>query len=91
MDGGNVNGCRVFGAGQQRRSKGTHSWYPVCRSSLDQVVGLVSIARLLQLGGNNGPVESAVEPAAFVPETLSGMELIEQFRAKSARMVFRGR
>jgi putative hemolysin len=70
-------------------SKGTHSWYPVCRGSLDQVVGLVSIARLLQLGVQHvGAVESAAEPAAFVPETLSGMELIEQFRAKSARMVF---
>ncbi|MES2581955.1 MAG: hemolysin family protein [Pseudomonadota bacterium] len=70
-------------------SKGTHSWYPVCRESLDQVVGLVSVARLLQLGMQHaGSVESVAEPAAFVPETLSGMELIEQFRAKSGRMVF---
>ncbi len=69
--------------------KGAHSWYPVCRGSLDQVVGLVSVARLLELGGSyGGKVESIAEPAAFVPETLSGMELIEQFRAKSARMVF---
>lgn len=70
-------------------SKGTHSWYPVCRGSLDQVVGLVSVARLLQLGADHvGTVEGVAEPAAFVPETLSGMELIEQFRAKSGRMVF---
>ncbi|MES2946987.1 MAG: hemolysin family protein [Pseudomonadota bacterium] len=70
-------------------SKGTHSWYPVCRESLDQVVGLVSVARLLQLGAEHaGSLESVAEPAAFVPETLSGMELIEQFRAKSGRMVF---
>ncbi len=27
-----------------------HSWYPVCRGSLDDVVGLISVARLLQLG-----------------------------------------
>jgi putative hemolysin len=27
-------------------------------------------------------------PALFIPETLSGMELLEQFRAQSARMVF---
>jgi putative hemolysin len=70
-------------------SKGTHSWYPVCRGSLDQVMGLVSVARLLQLGAQHqGSVQSVLEPAAFVPETLSGMELIEQFRAKSGRLVF---
>jgi putative hemolysin len=68
---------------------GAHSWYPVCRGSLDQVVGLISVARLLELGVNHeGSIESIAEPAAFVPETLSGMELIEQFRTKSARMVF---
>jgi len=70
-------------------NKGAHSWYPVCRGSLDQVVGIISVARMLELGVHHpGGVESVAEPAAFVPETLSGMELIEQFRAKSARMVF---
>lgn len=70
-------------------SKGAHSWYPVCRGSLDQVVGLISVARLLELGAQHaGSIESEVEQAAFVPETLSGMELIEQFRTTSARMVF---
>ncbi|MEI8157671.1 MAG: hemolysin family protein [Burkholderiales bacterium] len=70
-------------------SNGAHSWYPVCRGSLDQVVGLVSVARLLELGvDREGSIEPIAEPAAFVPETLSGMELIEQFRTKSARMVF---
>ncbi len=70
-------------------NKGAHSWYPVCRGSLEQVVGLISVARLLELGMHyQGSIEPVVEPAAFVPETLSGMELIEQFRTTSARMVF---
>ncbi len=68
--------------------KGAHSWYPVCRSSLDDVVGLISIGRLLELGINTvGTIETHVTPATFVPETLSGMELLEQFRAKSGRFV----
>ncbi|MDR7307875.1 hemolysin family protein [Rhodoferax saidenbachensis] len=67
---------------------GGHSWYPVCRESLDNVVGIISVARLLALSAHDGPIEAVVEPAVFVPETLSGMELIEQFRVKSARMVF---
>jgi len=70
-------------------SHGAHSWYPVCRGSLDEVVGLVSVARLLELGVQApGAIEQYVLPAAFLPETLSGMELLEQFRARSGRMVF---
>jgi putative hemolysin len=68
--------------------KGAHSWYPVCRGSLDDVVGKISIARLLELGANTpGPIEAYATAASFVPETLSGMELLEQFRAKAGRVV----
>ncbi len=70
-------------------NKGAHSWYPVCRGSLDDVVGIVSVARLLERGTRYPySVGALVEPAIYVPETLSGMELIEQFRTKAARMVF---
>ena len=66
-----------------------HSWYPVCRDSLEHVVGVISVARLLKLGAQQpGSIEPHVLPAAFVPESLTGMELLEQFRAKSARLVF---
>nr|WP_315465715.1 hemolysin family protein [uncultured Rhodoferax sp.] len=69
--------------------KNAHSWYPVCRGSLDDVVGVVSVARLLERGVRYPySIGALVEPAVYVPETLSGMELIEQFRNKSARMVF---
>ena len=68
--------------------KGAHSWYPVCRGSLDDVMGKISIARLLELGADTpGTIEAYVTPATFVPETLSGMELLEQFRAKAGRFV----
>lgn len=68
---------------------GLHSWYPVCKGSLDDVVGIVSVAKLLQRGERYPyGIGALAEPAVFVPETLSGMELIEQFRVKSARMVF---
>ena len=69
--------------------KGTHSWYPVCRGSLDDVVGVISVASLLELGVHNpDPIEWHAQVATFLPETLSGMELLEQFRARSGRMVF---
>jgi putative hemolysin len=57
------------------------------------VVGVVKLATLLAMRDSN--VSAADErigahttPAVFVPETLTGMELLEQFRAKSTRMVF---
>ena len=66
-----------------------HSWYPVCRGSLDHVVGVISVARLLRLGADQaGTTEQQAQAAPFVPETLSGMELLEQFRAQSVRMAF---
>jgi putative hemolysin len=68
---------------------GSHSWYPVCRGSLDDVVGIISVARLLELGfEQEGTIERHALPASFLPETLSGMELLEQFRAQSGRLVF---
>ncbi len=68
---------------------GAHSWYPVCRGSLDDVIGVVSVAQLLSsTAGATERIDSHALPATFVPETLSGMELLEQFRARSGRMVF---
>jgi putative hemolysin len=66
-----------------------HSWYPVCRNSLDDVVGVTSVAHLLKLGPQHpGTVGEAVQAAVFVPETLTGMEMLEQFRSRAGRLVF---
>lgn len=66
-----------------------HSWYPVCRNSLDDVVGVISVAHLLRLGPDHeGKIDSVAQPASFVPETLTGMEMLEQFRARAGRLVF---
>lgn len=67
-----------------------HSWYPVCRGGLEDVVGVIHLPRMLalQADGHNEVLMRHVQPAVFVPETLSGMELLEQFRERSTRMVF---
>ncbi len=67
-----------------------HSWYPVCRGGLDDVVGVIHLPRMLAMReqGVTDTLQALAEPAVFVPETLSGMELLEQFRVRATRMVF---
>jgi putative hemolysin len=82
-------GLSVREALQRAGAGDAHSWYPVCRGSLDDVVGVVSVSRLISLGPEHeGAVEPHAEVASFVPETLTGMELLEQFRIRAARIVF---
>jgi putative hemolysin len=81
--------CAIGHCLRQVGDRGAHSWYPVCRGSLDNVVGVVSVAQLLALGPEDtSTVDAHASPALFVPETLTGMELLEQFRQRSGRMVF---
>lgn len=68
---------------------GAHSRYPVCRGSLDDVVGVIGLSDLLALGAQaEGSLGSHASAAVFLPETLTGSELLEQFRAHATRMVF---
>jgi putative hemolysin len=64
--------------------------YPVCRGGLNDVLGVVSAHRLLPplARGEAFDLLSLVEPAVFVPETLSGMELLEQLRTTNTGLVF---
>src|SRR5665647_55148 len=53
-----TQGLKIAGSGSQNNA---HSWYPVCRGSLDDVVGKISVARLLKLGAEApGLIESYV-------------------------------
>jgi putative hemolysin len=67
-----------------------HSRYPVCRGGLDDVLGVVSAQSLLQqvMRGQQVSLADKLQPSVFVPETLSGMELLDHFRASSAQLVF---
>jgi len=67
-----------------------HSRYPVCRGGLNDVLGVVSAQSLLQqvLQGRPLSLTDRLQPPVFVPETLSGMELLDQFRASSAQLMF---
>ena len=67
-----------------------HSRYPVCRGGLDDVIGVITAQGLLKpLAEGRMPVlTEELEPPVFVPETLSGMELLDHFRSHVAQLVF---
>jgi len=67
-----------------------YSRYPVCRGGLDDVVGVATAQQLLhQLTQHQAnDLSEGLMPAVFVPETLSGMELLEHFRVSDTQMVF---
>ena len=67
-----------------------HSRYPVCRGGLDDVLGVISAQKLLSqhIRSQGFSVTEHLQQPVFVPETLSGMELLEHFRASSTQIVF---
>ncbi len=74
----------------ERMMHNGRSRYPVCRGSLDDVIGVVAAHTLLPplAQGLKPDLNEHLKPPVFVPETLSGMELLEHFRQTSADMVF---
>jgi putative hemolysin len=67
-----------------------HTRYPVCRGGLDDVIGVIGAHSLLQPLARHEVLNlhKLLQPPVFVPETLSGMELLEHFRVSRADLVF---
>ena len=59
-----------------------HSVLPLCHGGLDRVVGFVRSTRVLDqiLGGAPLDLAALSEPPLFVPETMTLMKLLEQFK-----------
>jgi len=80
------------GAEELRRvlDEAAHSRYPVCRGGLDDLLGVITSRQLLRqlIHGRTLSLSDGLEPAVFVPETISGMELLEHFKAAGAKIVF---
>ncbi len=68
-----------------------HSRFPVCRGGMHDMLGVITAKRLLKLQLKKGEARSVTEhllPPVYVPETLTGMKLLEQFRESGVQMVF---
>jgi putative hemolysin len=71
-------------------AEGGHSRYPVCAGGLDNVVGVLHVQALVAplSRGEVPALHQHMQAPVFVPETLSGMELLEHFKQTSADLVF---
>ncbi|MCK9513393.1 MAG: hemolysin family protein [Pigmentiphaga sp.] len=67
-----------------------HDHFPVCRGGLDNIIGVASAKRLLSLAlqGQATDFVKHTRTPTYVPESLSGMELLEQFRTSGAFLAF---
>ncbi|GLR13373.1 hemolysin family protein [Chitinimonas viridis] len=65
-----------------------HSRYPVCKGGLDEVLGIATAKQILgqTLRGQQADFATHLQQVAYVPETLTGMELLENFRTTSVQM-----
>ena len=67
-----------------------YSRFPVVRGNWEEVLGIVSTSQLLNqmLRGASPSLTEHLNPAVFVPESLTGMELLENFKDSGGQMVF---
>jgi putative hemolysin len=81
---------KSFAENLARIEKSDHGRYPVCRGDLDHVIG-VATTRVLLLRAREErepDLSKVMEPPIFVPETIGGIELLEQFRRSGMHMAF---
>jgi putative hemolysin len=73
-----------------RVTESEHSRFPVCNDGLQSLLGVVNAKQLLSQTLRGGLTEftSQLQPCVYVPETLTGMELLEHFRTSATQMVF---
>jgi putative hemolysin len=66
-----------------------HSRFPVCRGDLTEILGIATAKSLLaqSMRGERLDLQADLLPAVYVPETLTGMELLENFRTSNVQFV----
>jgi putative hemolysin len=65
-----------------------HSRFPVCRNGPDEVLGFVHTKQLLAQSLRGTPIDltQGLHEMLYVPETLTGMELLENFRTSNTQI-----
>lgn len=66
------------------------SRFPVVRGSLDNILGIINARQLLtaSLRGQVPDLTQNLQPPVYLPESLTGMELLENIRASGVQLTF---
>lgn len=74
----------------KRVEESEHARYPVARNAMQEILGVTSARQLLKkaLHHEVPDLRSDLQPPVYVPETLTGMELLENFRKSGSMLAF---
>lgn len=68
-----------------------HARFPVVKGGLDNILGVINARKWLShnlRGGDRALDGQPLQPPLYVPETLTGMELLDNFRSSDVHMAF---
>jgi putative hemolysin len=67
-----------------------HTRFPVVSGGLSEILGVISARQLLArtVRGEQPDLRSGLQPPVFVPESLTGMELLQNIRSSGVQLVF---
>jgi putative hemolysin len=74
----------------KRIESAEHSRFPVVKGGLQDIQGVVTARLLLAktLHGETPDLTGGLQPPVYVPESLTGMELLENFRSSGVQIAF---
>jgi len=76
----------------QRIEESDHARFPVVRGGMDNILGVINarqwLSRTLRDKARGGLVDQPLQTALYVPETITGMELLDNFRLSDVHMAF---
>ncbi|MBK6295733.1 MAG: HlyC/CorC family transporter [Rhodoferax sp.] len=85
-----LDGALSFAENLKRIDDSDHARFPVVRGTIDNIVGVVNARQLLTkvARGEVPDLLGNVQQPLYVPETLTGMELLDSFRSSDVHMAF---
>jgi len=76
---------------RRKISESPYSRFPVCKDSLDTVLGIIKARDLLappSLSSENFKLKEKLRPAIYIPETMLASRALEVFKEKNAEIMF---